>query len=45
MKEKIEYMIVEGYVKPEIEVVEIENEGLLASSITRFEDGGGTNWI
>ena len=37
-------MKTEEYIKPEIEVVEIDNEGILASSITGFGDGGGTEW-
>ena len=31
----------EQYVKPAIEVIEIENEGVLASSAGGFGDGGG----
>ena len=31
----------EEYVKPEIEIIEIDNEGILASSTVRFGDGGG----
>ena len=33
----------EQYVKPAIEVIEIENEGVLASSAGGFGDGGGYN--
>ena len=34
------------YVKPQIEVIEIENEeGILASSVSDFGDGGGySDW-
>jgi len=31
----------EEYVKPEVEVIEIENEGILASSAGGYGDGGG----
>ena len=31
----------EEYVKPQIEIIEVENEGVLASSAAGFGDGGG----
>jgi len=31
----------EAYVKPEIEVIAVDNEGILASSAGKFGDGGG----
>ena len=31
----------EEYVKPQIEIIEVENEGVLASSATGFGSGGG----
>ena len=31
----------EEYVKPQIEVIDIENEGILASSAGSFGNGGG----
>ena len=31
----------EEYVKPGIEIIEIDNEGILASSTVGFGDGGG----
>ena len=33
----------ETYVKPEIEVIAVDNEGILASSVGEFGDGGGHN--
>ena len=41
--DNIRYMaLIEEYVKPEIEVIEIDNEGdIFASSAGGFGDGGG----
>ena len=33
----------EAYVKPEIEVIAVDNEGILASSAGKFGDGSGYN--
>ena len=32
------------YVKPDIEIIEIDNKGILASSTTGFGNGGGNDW-